>query len=111
MLKEGFSEVYQLEGGILKYLEHTPAEESKWHGECFVFDERVAVGHNLIVGKFSNCAGCGRPLSPEDLRRTDYEPGISCRHCVATITEDQRKRFRKRTPDKIRDPKVRLNTG
>ena len=107
MLKWGFPEVYHLKGGILNYLEHIPAEESKWHGECFVFDERVAVGHDLIVGTFSNCAACGRPLSPEDLRLAGYEPGVSCRHCIGAITEDQMRRFRTRTRNRSRDLKVK----
>jgi UPF0176 protein len=106
MRKRGFPKIYHLEGGILKYLEHIPAAKSKWHGECFVFDERVAVGHDLIVGTFSNCAACGRPLSPEDLRLKGYEPGVSCRHCIGAITEDQIKRFRMRQRNRSRDLRV-----
>lgn len=96
MLQEGFPEVYHLEGGILKYLEEVPHEDSAWTGECFVFDERVAVGHDLVVGDFSSCLACGRPLSPEDLRVPEYDPGVSCRHCIDETTQEQKDRFRER---------------
>lgn len=96
MLQQGFPEVYHLDGGILKYLEQVPATNSAWQGECFVFDERVAVGHDLVVGEFSNCMACGRPLSPEDLRYPEYEAGVSCPHCFHETTEEQKARFRMR---------------
>lgn len=96
MLSQGFKEVYHLEGGILNYLAQIPAEESLWQGECFVFDERVAVGHGLEIGQYSNCMGCGRPVAPEDLKgeSSGYEPGVSCPKCINERTEEQRERSR-----------------
>src|SRR3546814_3551874 len=67
----GFEEVYHLKGGILKYLESVPEEESKWHGECFVFDQRVAVGHGLAAGQHTLCHACRMPASPEDRARSE----------------------------------------
>jgi UPF0176 protein len=96
MLRQGFEEVYHLKGGILKYLEEVPAERSKWQGECYVFDERVTVDHRLKPGSYEACHGCGRPLSEEDLASPVYEPGVSCPHCHATQTSEQRARFRER---------------
>ncbi len=97
LLKErGFDEVYHLRGGILKYLEVVPPEESNWEGECFVFDRRVSVGHGLNVGDHELCFGCGWPVTAEERQHQDYEPGIHCPRCVGEITEDQRKRFAER---------------
>ena len=66
MLQQGFEEVYHLNGGILRYLEHVDPEESLWEGECFVFDERVAVKHNLEKGIYDQCFGCRHPISEEE---------------------------------------------
>ncbi len=81
LLTRGFEEVYQLQGGILNYLEKTPEQDSLWQGECFVFDERVTVGHGLQPGSHTSCRGCRRPLSPEDRRSPDYEEGVHCPYC------------------------------
>lgn len=82
LLKQGFEKVYHLKGGILKYLEEIPAEESLWDGECFVFDERVAVAHGLEPGSYDMCRACGHPISEADKASPAYEPGVSCPHCV-----------------------------
>lgn len=96
LLEHGFDQVYHLKGGILKYLEDVPAEESLWEGECFVFDERVTVQHGLEPGRYAMCRGCGHPVSEEDTQSPHYEPGISCPHCYKQLTEDQRIRFAER---------------
>ena len=90
MMSEGFDEVYHLEGGILKYLEEAKPEESLWEGECFVFDQRVAIKHGLEVGDYDQCYACRYPLSGEDMQSDKYTPGISCPHC-----------FNKHTPKKL----------
>jgi UPF0176 protein len=90
LLNQGFENVYHLQGGILKYLEEVPATESQWEGECFVFDDRVAVTHGLEPGTHKLCWGCGNPLSPTDLASPHYEPGICCDRCYATMTPAQR---------------------
>jgi UPF0176 protein len=82
MVAKGFKEVYHLEGGILKYLEEIPPEESLWEGECFVFDERVAVKHGLEMGNYEMCQACGHPISEEDKRSPTYQQNISCPHCI-----------------------------
>ncbi len=82
LLERGFHEVYHLKGGILKYLEEIPAEESLWHGECFVFDERVAVGHGLEPGHYKLCPTCGHPISERDQATDACEPGVSCPYCT-----------------------------
>jgi UPF0176 protein len=81
MVSEGFNEVYHLEGGILKYLEEVEPKESLWEGECFVFDQRVAIKHGLEVGNFDQCYACRYPLSPDDLKSDKHTPGISCPKC------------------------------
>ena len=74
MLEKGFKDVYHLKGGILKYLENIPKEESLWEGECFVFDQRVAVTHGLDEGQYDQCYACRHPLSPEELEsRSIYQ--------------------------------------
>jgi UPF0176 protein len=93
MLSQGFSEVYHLQGGILKYLEDVPSEESMWEGECFVFDERVAVQHGLQQGTYDKCLGCGYPIDEEDKVSPHYEEGICCPHCYETLTADKRRRL------------------
>jgi UPF0176 protein len=79
---QGVEEVYHLKGGILKYLEEVPEHQSLWQGGCFVFDERVAVGHGLRELPFSLCRACRRPLSPEDRARPEFEEGVACHRCV-----------------------------
>ena len=86
LLQQGFQEVYHLQGGILKYLEEVPEPESLWEGECFVFDERVAVRHGLQPGSHDLCYACGQPVSASDRAHPHYEPGISCPHCYADMT-------------------------
>lgn len=96
LLGQGVEDVYHLKGGILKYLEEMPAEQSLWTGECYVFDNRVSVGHGLVPGPYSTCHGCRRPLAPEDKQRLEYEEGVSCHQCFAEHTEADRDRFRER---------------
>jgi len=93
---EGVEQVYHLKGGILRYLEEVPPELSLWQGECFVFDERVSVGHGLTTGKHSLCRACRRPLSEADRASSLYEPGASCPGCYAEHTDEQRSRHRER---------------
>jgi UPF0176 protein len=90
LLSQGFERVYHLQGGILKYLEEIPAAQSQWEGECFVFDDRVAVTHGLELGTHKLCWGCGNPISPAELTSDHYEPGICCSRCYATMTSSQR---------------------
>jgi UPF0176 protein len=92
----GFDEVYHLQGGILKYLEEVPQEESMWEGECFVFDERVAVDHDLKPGSYTQCHACRMPLNAAELQSEQYVAGESCPHCFDQKTEEQRARFRER---------------
>ena len=96
MLNEGFEEVYHLRGGILKYLEEVPPQESVWEGECFVFDNRVSVDHQLEKGRYDQCYGCRHPITEEDKHSGKYELGVCCPHCFDTLTEDQALRFRER---------------
>ena len=96
MLAHGFENVYHLKGGILKYLETIPADESKWDGECFVFDQRVSVKHGLEEGDWKVCHACREPLSTEDTKRAEYEKGISCHHCKDTLTPEREKALRDR---------------
>lgn len=96
LLGEGVEEVFHLRGGILKYLEETPPEESLWQGECFVFDGRVAVGHGLAPGSHGLCHACRRPISPADMEDPAFEPGVSCPACAGERPEADRARFRER---------------
>ncbi len=96
MLAHGFEEVYHLQGGILKYLEEISAKDSKWNGDCFVFDRRVAVGQDLEEAPYQICYGCRFPLSPKDVENTSYEKGVSCPHCIETLTEEKAHAFRMR---------------
>ena len=96
MLEQGFNEVYHLQGGILKYLETVPEEQSLWQGECFVFDQRVAVKHGLAVGDFYQCYACRMPLSPIELKSPQYTAGISCPHCYNSLTEEKKKSLTER---------------
>lgn len=92
----GFDEVYHLKGGILKYLEEVPPNESLWKGECFVFDGRVSVDHSLSPGQFDQCYGCRHPVSEEDKASDKYVQGVACPHCYDRLTEDQKLRFTER---------------
>ncbi|GGY43869.1 UPF0176 protein [Bacterioplanes sanyensis] len=94
--EQGFDEVYHLEGGILKYLEEVPADESLWQGECFVFDNRVTVNHQLEKGEYDQCHACRRPITEKDKQSEHYVPGVSCHHCIDEYSEEQRERFRQR---------------
>lgn len=91
--EQGFDEVYHLEGGILKYLEEVPKEQSLWQGECFVFDNRVAVNHDLEQGRYDQCYACRYPITEEDKQRPEYVQGVSCHHCSDQLSEEQKKRF------------------
>jgi len=94
--QQGFSEVYHLKGGILKYLEEIPEHESLWQGECFVFDERVTVNHRLEKGSYAQCHACRMPVSASDMASADYRPGVSCPHCAGTLSPEQQARFAER---------------
>ena len=96
LLEQGVEDVFHLKGGILKYLEEVPEEESLWRGKCFVFDERVSVGHGLEEGEHLLCRGCRRPLTPDDTERAAYEAGVSCHQCIDEKTDEDRARFRER---------------
>lgn len=96
MLEQGFDEVYHLQGGILKYLEEVPEEESLWQGECFVFDERVAVKHNLEIGQYDQCHACRHPITEEDKQSEHYVKGVSCPKCFDKMSDEQRQRFAER---------------
>ncbi len=93
---EGFEDVYHLKGGILKYLERVPEENSLWEGECFVFDERVSVLHELKTGTYQLCRGCRRPISDADIASPQYEPGVSCPACIDELTDERRIRLTER---------------
>lgn len=96
-LKEkGFDEVYHLQGGILKYLEEVPEEESLWHGECFVFDNRVAVNHALEKGGYDQCHACRLPITEQDKQSEYYEKGVSCPRCYDKLSEAQKTAFKER---------------
>ena len=94
--QKGFKKVFQLKGGILNYLKKTDKKSSMWKGECFVFDNRVSVKHNLSVGSYSICGGCRKPISTKDKGSKKYEIGVSCSRCHDTLTEKQKNRFRMR---------------
>jgi len=93
---QGFEEVYHLEGGILKYLEEVPSDETMWQGECFVFDGRVAVNHDLEQGKYDQCFACRFPLTEEEKQSEHYVKGVSCHRCHDKVSEKQRNRFAER---------------
>lgn len=96
LLQEGFAEVYHLKGGILKYLEEVPASSSRWQGECYVFDHRMAVGHGLSTGRYTMCFSCGEALSEADKSHARFEEGVSCSFCCEKTSEADKARFRKR---------------
>lgn len=94
--EQGFDEVYHLEGGILKYLEEVPEEETMWQGECFVFDNRVAVNHQLEKGQYDQCHACRFPITDEEKKSEAYIEGVQCPRCVGNKTADQLERFAQR---------------
>ena len=94
--EQGFEEVYHLKGGILKYLEEMPKEESLWEGECFVFDERVTVDHDLNPGEFDQCHACRRPISEEEKASEKFQVGVSCPKCFDESSPEQKARFAER---------------
>ena len=96
MKEQGFEEVYHLEGGILKYLEDVPEEDSLWEGECFVFDNRTTVNHQLEKGSYDSCHACRLPITEEDKQSKYFEAGVSCPHCYDKVTDKQRARFEER---------------
>tara|TARA_Y100000996_G_C22527573_1_gene645098 strand:+ start:522 stop:1475 length:954 start_codon:yes stop_codon:yes gene_type:complete len=87
---KGIEDVYQLQGGILKYLEEIPEEDSLWEGECFVFDQRVSIKHDLVEGKYQLCFSCQFPVSNDDLDSPFYEEGVTCENCYDSLTEEQK---------------------
>lgn len=96
MIQEGFETVYHLQGGVLKYLEEVPESESRWQGECFVFDNRVAVNHQLIKGQYEQCFACRHPITVQDQQSPLYEKGVSCPRCHDQQTPEQQARFAER---------------
>ena len=94
--QEGIEEVYHLKGGVLKYLETVPQAESLWRGECFVFDQRVTIGHGLAQGSYELCYACRRPVTAEDRQSALWEEGVSCPACHAERTDEQRASYRER---------------
>lgn len=96
MRSQGFDKVYHLQGGILKYLEEIPEEQSMWDGDCFVFDERVSVRHGLERGDYDFCRACRMPIGDTEMATEQYEEGVSCPYCYGTHTPEQEQRFRDR---------------
>ncbi|EMR13083.1 rhodanese-related sulfurtransferase [Methylophaga lonarensis MPL] len=94
--EQGFEEVFHLEGGILKYLEEVPEQESLWQGECFVFDDRVTVNHQLEKGDYDQCHACRLPITEQDKLSPLYQQGVSCPHCYDKTTDEQKARFAER---------------
>ena len=94
--KKGFKNIFQLKGGILNYLKTVKKKDSLWRGECFVFDNRITVKHNLEVGSYSMCSGCRKPISSTDKVSSKYEEGVSCPRCHSDLSDAQKKRFRMR---------------
>ena len=93
---QGFDEVFHLKGGILKYLEEVPEDNSKWQGECFVFDNRVTVNHSLEQGQYDQCHACRRPITEEDKTHAHYQKGVSCHHCYQNHSDAQKQRYMER---------------
>lgn len=96
MKQQGFAEVYQLDGGVLKYLEDVPEAANQWQGECFVFDQRVSVNAQLQQGQYAQCFACRHPISAAEMQDPAYEKGASCPHCIDRVDADARERFRER---------------
>ena len=103
MLSKGFESVFHLKGGILQYLEDVPQEDSRWEGDCYVFDGRVAVGHGLARTDWTACYGCGQPLSPEERADPAFEEGVSCAHCIDRLTEEKAASLRERQRQIMRE--------
>ena len=93
MLKKGFKILFQLKGGILKYLEEVSKKKSRWQGECFVFDNRVSVKNELLLGSYELCHGCRAALSKKDLKSDKYEKGVSCHYWYNKTSEQRKERF------------------
>ncbi len=93
LLQEGFNEIHHLQGGILRYLEYVPKDKSSWQGECYVFDQRVSIDHDLKTGKYQLCHACGQPLAPEDLKKDSYIKGVQCYQCKDHFSEADKRRF------------------
>ena len=96
LIEEGFPDVHHLEGGILKYLEDVIPEQSLWDGECYVFDQRVSLDHELLPGSHRMCHACGLPISPEDLKKPTYIKGLQCEACINKFSDSDRARFAER---------------
>ncbi len=96
LIEQGFEEVYHLQGGVLKYLEDVAKDNTMWEGECFVFDNRVAVNHDLEKGSYDQCYACRYPITKEEMASKDYQEGVSCPHCIDSITDAQRQKFSER---------------
>jgi len=94
--KKGFNNIYQLNGGILNYLQKIKKQDSLWKGECFVFDNRISLKHGLKTGTFKMCSGCRKPISSKDRKSKKYEEGVSCPSCYDNLTPEQKSRFRMR---------------
>jgi UPF0176 protein len=94
--KKGFNNIYQLNGGILNYLQKIKKQDSLWKGECFVFDNRISLKHGLKTGSFKMCSGCRKPISSKDRKSKKYEEGVSCPSCYDNLTPEQKSRFRMR---------------
>jgi UPF0176 protein len=94
--KKGYKNIYHLQGGILKYLDDIPEEENLFKGECYVFDKRVALNHQLEKGSYSICHACGMPVSIQDQKRKEYRKGIQCHFCIDQFSDNDRKRFEER---------------
>ena len=96
MLSRGFETVFHLKGGILRYLEEVPTQASRWRGDCYVFDGRIAVGHGLAPTDWTACHGCGQPLTPDETRSQAFEAGVSCPYCADALTDEKAARLRER---------------
>jgi len=94
--EQGFEDVFHLQGGILKYLQEVPKEQTLWQGECFVFDGRVAVNHDLEKGSYEQCYACRYPITQDEMLSELYQEGISCPHCYEKVSAEQKQRFAER---------------
>jgi UPF0176 protein len=111
MLSEGFEEVYHLKGGILKYLETVPEAESTWEGECFVFDQRVSVKHNLDLGSYDQCHGCRLPISADDKKSPHYSPGVNCPHCYDQPLEKKKRAIERHKQVQLAEARNQIHLG